>query len=115
MFHRLRFCQNGIIIVLKQPLPTCAFSLLHVNEKGLLSPSVPDGYTKLGLIGEFDFIRIFSLQDGFLDLVYHRYVGNRGTFLPIPFLALLVLEAFGDCLACRPVGPVLTWSQGKKT
>ena len=101
LFHRLCFYQNCIIIVLEQPLSlTCTFSLLHVNEKGLLGPSVPDGYTKLGLIGEFDFVRkIFSLRDGFLDLIYHRYVGDRGMFLPVPFLTLLVLEAFGNCLA----------------
>ena len=108
MFHRLCFCHNGIIVVLKQPLSlTCAFSLLHMNEKSLLGPSVPDGYTKLGLIGEFDFVRkIFSLRDGFLDLIYHKYVGDRRTFLPVPFLALLVFEAFGGTallvlMACR--------------
>jgi hypothetical protein len=72
-----------------------------MNEKGLLGPGVPDGYTELSLVGEFDFVRkIFSLRDGILDLIYHGYVGNRWTLLPVPFLALLVLEAFGDCLAC---------------
>ena len=71
-----------------------------MNEKGLLCPGVPDGYTELGLVGKFDFVRkIFSLQDGFLDLVGNRYVGNRWAFLPISFLAVLVLEAFRDCLA----------------
>jgi hypothetical protein len=71
-----------------------------MNEKDLLGPSVPDGYTKIDLVGEFDLVRkIFSLRDGFLDLIYHGYVGDRRTFLPIPFLTLLVLEAFGDCLA----------------
>ena len=59
------------------------------------------GTLNIGLVGEFDFVRkIFSLQDGFLDLVGNRYVGNRWVFLPIPFLALLVLEAFRDCLVC---------------
>ena len=87
-------------MVEEQPLSLArAFRLLHVNEKGLLGSCVPDGYTELGLVGEFDFIRkIFSLRDCFLDLVGNRYVGNRGTFLPISFLALLVLEAFGNCL-----------------
>ena len=75
-----------------------------------MGPSVPDGYTKLGLVGEFDLVRkIFPLRDGFLDLIYHKYVGDRRTFLPVPFLALLVLlvlEAFGGTallvlMACR--------------
>ncbi len=58
MFHRLRFFQDGVIVVLEQPLSlTCAFGLLHVNEKGLLGPGVPDGYTELGLVKEFDFVR----------------------------------------------------------
>ncbi len=72
-----------------------------MNEKGLLGPSVPDGYTKLGLVGEFDLVRkIFPLCDGFLYLIYHGYVGDMRTFLPVPFLALLIFEAFRDCLAC---------------
>ncbi len=101
MFHGLRFCLNGIMIALKQPLSlTCAFGLLHMNEKGFLGPSVPDGYTNVGLVGEFDLDRkIFPLQDGFLDLIYHGYVGDRRTFLTVLLLALLVLDAFGDCLA----------------
>jgi hypothetical protein len=40
-----------------------------------------------------------------LDLVYHGYVGDRRTFLPVSLFALLVLEAFRNCLvvliACR--------------
>ncbi len=70
------------------------------------------------LASEFDLVgKFLPLQDGFLDLIlYHRYVGNRWAFLPIPFLALLVLEAFGDCLAhTHDVGPILAWSQEKKT
>ena len=70
-----------------------------MNEKGLLGPGVPDGYTELSLVGEFDFVRkIFSLRAGFLDLVGNRYVGNRWMFLPISLFALLVLEAFRNCL-----------------
>ena len=102
MFHRLRFCQDGIIVVLEQPLSLArAFCLLHVNEKGLLGPSVPDGYTKLGLVGEFNFVGIFfPLCDGFLDLIYYGYVGNGRTLLLVPSLALLVFKAFGNGLAC---------------
>jgi hypothetical protein len=71
LFHGLRFHLNGIIVVLKPPLSlTCIFGLLHVNEKGLLGPSVPDEYTKLGHVGEFDLVRkIFSLRNVFLDLI----------------------------------------------
>ncbi len=66
-----------------------------LNEKSLLGPSVPDGYTKLSLVREFDLVRkILLLRDGFLDLIYHRYVGDKRMFLPVPFLALLVLEVF---------------------
>ena len=76
------------------------FWLAARDEKGLLCSCVPDGYTELGLVGEFDFVRkIFSLRDGFLDLVYHGYVGDRRTFLPVSLFALLVLEAFRNCLA----------------
>ena len=48
--------------------------------------AVPNGYTELSLVGEFDFVRkIFSLRDGFLDLVYHRYVGAVSyTHLTLP-------------------------------
>ncbi len=100
MFHGLQF--HSIIVVLKQPLSLpYAFGLLHVNEKGLLGPSVPDGYTKLGLVGEFDLVgKLLPLQDGFLNLIYHGHVGDRRMLLPVPFLTLLVFEAFGDCLAC---------------
>ena len=69
-----------------------------MDEKGFLGPSVPDGYTKLGLAGEFNLVGVFlPLSDGFLD---YGCIGNGRTLLPVPFLALLVFEAFGDCLAC---------------
>ena len=58
LFHRLLFRLNGVIVVLEQPFSLArAFCLLHVNEKGLLGSGVPDGYTELGLVGEFDFVR----------------------------------------------------------
>ena len=61
-----------------------------MNEKSLLGPSVPDGCTELGLVGEFDLVRkIFLLRDGFLDLIYHGYVGDRRTFLPVSLFCTL--------------------------
>ena len=72
-----------------------------MNEKGFLGPSVPDRYTKLGLVGEFNLVGVFlPLSDGFLDLIYCGYIGNGRTLLLVPLSAFLVLEAFGDCLAC---------------
>ena len=68
-----------------------------MNQESLLGPSVPDGYTKLGLIGEFNLVGLFlPLRNGFLDLIYYGHVGDGRTLLPVPFLALLVLEALGD-------------------
>ncbi len=98
MFHSLQFCLNGVVIVLEQPFPLArAFGLLHVNQESLLGPSVPDGYIKLGLVREFNLIGVFlPLRDGFLDLIYYEHVGDGRTLLPVPFLALLVLEAFRD-------------------
>ncbi len=64
-----------------------------------MGPSVPDGYSKLGLVRKFNLVGVFlPLSNGFLDLIYYGYVGNGRTLLPVPFLALLVFEAFGDCL-----------------
>jgi hypothetical protein len=49
-----------------------------VNEEGLLVPSVPDEYTKLCLVGEFNLIRVLlPLVDSVLDLIlYTRYIGD---------------------------------------
>jgi hypothetical protein len=98
LFHSLRLCLNGVVVVLEQPFPlACAFGLLDVNQESLLGPTVPDGYTKLGLVRELNLIGIFlPLRNSFLELIYYGHVGDGRTLLPVPFLALLVLEAFGD-------------------
>ena len=71
-----------------------------MNEKGLSGPSVPDGYTKLCLVGELNLVGLLlPLHDSFLDLIYYGHVGDGRTFLLVPFFTLLVFEAFGDCLA----------------
>ncbi len=71
-----------------------------MNEEGLLGTSVPDGYTKLCLVGEFDFVGIFlPLVDSFLDLIHYRNVGNGRSLFAVPLLALMIFQAFGDCLA----------------
>jgi hypothetical protein len=58
-----------------------------VNEKSLLGPSVPDGYVELCLVGELNLVGILlSSVDSFLDLIYHGYVGDRRSFLAVPFL-----------------------------
>ena len=71
-----------------------------MNEENLLGPGVPDGYTELCVVGELNLVGILlSSVDSFLDLIYHRYVGDRRSFLAVPFLAFLIFQAFGDCLA----------------
>ncbi len=98
MLLGLRFCLNGVLIVLEQPFPLArALGLLHVNQENLLGPSVPDGYTKLRLVREFNLIGVFlPLCDGFLDLIYYGHIGDGRTLLPVPLLALLALKALGD-------------------
>jgi hypothetical protein len=98
LLHGLLFCLNGVVVVLEQPFPLArALCLLHVNQESLLGPSVPDGYTKLGLVGEFNLKGVFlPLPDGFFDLIYYEHIGDGRTLLLVPFLALLVLEAFRD-------------------
>ncbi len=71
-----------------------------MNEKGLLGPSVSDGYTRLCRVGEFDLVGVFlPLRDGFLDLIHSGHLGDWRMILLVPFLTLLVLEASGDRLA----------------
>ncbi len=72
-----------------------------MNEESLLGTSVPDGYTKLCLVGEFDFVGILlPLVDSFLDIIHYRNVGDGRLLFAVPLLTVLIFQAFGDCLAC---------------